>query len=293
MIRIFDFATGKVSYTLNGKNVTNMKFSPDSRTLEFMSPHVVCGNRRFKRLKFIYRAQIWSLELKKYNSGINGFTFSPNCHLMARICDNGKIKIQDLIEGKTRRLPDSHGLYIDGLKFSSNNHLVTFGRGDTTIKLWDSITGALRHSFEGHAKGVITVAFSRDNHLMAAATPNMIRLWDLVTKTRLNMLKADHDTLIVALQFSPMGRFLAIAYRPRSIQIWDLAAKRMRYKLPAYMGYNEPMAFCSSGQLMTFDDKGFTIQIWDFTTETMQRRSTHEGLHGNLEVVPFQSCITL
>lgn len=329
MIRTFDPATGKMPYAFTGKKVTNMKFSPNGQLLAFISFAVVREYHNFVHPRPTNKALIWNTVSKStiftftdYNSGIDGFTFSPNCHLMALKCNNGKILIRDFSEGKTLCVLDYHGLYITRMKFASDSQLVTFVRGDTTIRLWDSATGTLSHSFEGHERSVTAVAFSSDSHLMAAATHgNMIWLWDLVTKTRLNvfkadfitktklnmfktdlvtktklnMFKADHGPPIVALQFSPTGQFLAIADSPsNNILIWDLVNNRMRYKIPAYISHNnEPMAFLSSGQLVTFDGKDFTVQIWDFTTETMRRCYIHGdgGLNADEEDIdiPFSS----
>jgi WD40 repeat protein len=73
---------------------------------------------------------------------------------------------------------------------------------------------------------VRSVAFSPDGRRLACAGDDqLIRFWDVATRTQTNLLKA-HTDAVHALAFSPDGKHLASAGRDGSVLLWSLDSPR-------------------------------------------------------------------
>lgn len=135
---------------------------------------------------------------------------------------------------------------------------------DSVIKIWDLEHRTLVRTLPGHESGVSAIAFSPDGSLLASCSGGLfndadrtIRLWDVVTGTRLLQLNAGARNLA----FSPDGRLLASAggYTDPSVMIWSLPESRLLRKLPTQ---GSTVAFSPDGQTLAADGGGATLTLW-------------------------------
>jgi len=71
---------------------------------------------------------------------------------------------------------------------------------------------------KGHSGSVSAAAFSPDGKTLASASYNMIKLWDISTRVKLQTLEG-HSSPIRAVAFSPDGKTLAsVSYN--IIKLW-------------------------------------------------------------------------
>ncbi|KAI0437882.1 WD40-repeat-containing domain protein [Xylaria telfairii] len=145
-------------------------------------------------------------------------------------------------------------------------------RSHNTIRLYDYTTGARLHTLEGYICPSFAAKFSPDSGRFAAVlSDNTIRLWDTATGVILHTLIKDDTNLFLNLTFSPNSSRLASSseddWNGMSVQIWDLAAGELLYKLP---GSPENLTFSADGNHLLYlqRDDG-EAELWDLTTKDM------------------------
>ena len=115
------------------------------------------------------------------------------------------------------------------------------------------------------AKGV---AFSPDGKILAAGItdaegsgPNIIRLWDMATKTQLPPL-IGHTHGVQSVAFSPDGKTLASGAFDSTIRLWDVATKTEIANLP----YENPVtsvSFSPDGKTLVSGAFNNKVAFWD------------------------------
>jgi WD40 repeat protein len=120
-----------------------------------------------------------------------------------------------------------------GIAFDAAGGRVAAGYADSesTAKVWDVKTGQLLYNLVGHRGRVHSVAFSPDDLTLATASQDAtVRIWSLQDGKLMAELKvAEQDARpLTKIIFRPGGRELAVGTRGGSIQIWDLATRKLR-----------------------------------------------------------------
>ena len=115
------------------------------------------------------------------------------------------------------------------------------------------------------AKGV---AFSPDGKILAAGItdaegsgPNIIRLWDMSTKTQLPPL-IGHTHGVQSVAFSPDGKTLASGAFDSTIRLWDVATKTEIANLP-YENAVTSVSFSPDGKTLVSGAFNNKVAFWD------------------------------
>lgn len=117
---------------------------------------------------------------------------------------DGAICIWDLT---TRQKITTFDAGVYSVAFDSSGRFLAGAGLSETVYLWDLASGELVFELDGHLDKIHAVLFSPDgSYLLSASDDLTIRIWDVLSG-RL-VVAREFDTPILALTFSPDGRFL-------------------------------------------------------------------------------------
>jgi RNA polymerase sigma factor (sigma-70 family) len=212
IIRLYDFATGKMLRELRGHltQVVSLAFSSDGKTLVSVGITLQGmrtgepgeGETRFTR--------VWDVTTGKEN------------------------RTWDLATGKGNRTVLKERECIirtvspDGRTLGSSG-----GSGGDEIMLWEAATGGRRAKLTGHTGGVWGIAFSPDGRTLASGGGDgTVRLWDLPSGKEVGRLEG-HKSCVFAVAFSPDGRTLVSGGLDKKALLWDVSRVTGRRGKPA------------------------------------------------------------
>jgi len=123
-------------------------------------------------------------------------------------------------------------------------------------RVWDVATGTELPKFDGDN----LAAFSYDGRFVLTRGNNSV--WEMATGKRVAALAADPMVYIRAADFSPDGRYLAIAVPEDRIQIWEVATWTKRTEFKGNGDHYITLTFGPNGQLYT-GHHDTTVLVWD------------------------------
>ncbi|KAJ3027329.1 UNVERIFIED_CONTAM: hypothetical protein HDU68_004027 [Siphonaria sp. JEL0065] len=134
---------------------------------------------------------------------------------------------------------------VTSVTFSKDASIVFSGGIDNEIKAWDlRKPGTVAYSMLGHADTITGLRVSPDgSSLLSNAMDNTVRIWDIKPFAAGNrMLKlfegAPHglEKHLLKPCWSSDGEFVAAGSADRSVVVWEVASKKIVYKLPGHKG---------------------------------------------------------
>jgi RNA polymerase sigma factor (sigma-70 family) len=191
IIRLYDFATGKLLRELSGHltEVVSLAFSSDGKSL------VSVG-----------------LTLQGLSTGEPGEGETKFTRVWDVATGKEKRTVQQARESVIRTFsPDGRTLGSTG------------GSSGDEITLWEAATGGRRAELTGHTGGVWEIAFSPDSRTLASAGGDgTVRLWDLPSGKEVGRLEG-HKGVVFAVAFSPDGRTLVSGGLDKTTHLWDVS----------------------------------------------------------------------
>ncbi len=231
VIRIWDVRTGKQMQTIHKEagSLSDVCFSLKSNKLAYVSTHNT--------------AAIWDLDknvliasktLQDPTSKIISLALSPDEHMLAIGCDDGKIVLWNISTDKTK-LFSAHNGGVNTIAFSRDGTKFVSGGYVSRFKIWDSVkvweTAKTIYTFP-EATNTVSVAFSPDNETVAATNAEMKEYpTDEIILLNINdnkkrILKGPKELNISSIDFSPDGMMLVAGLRRRgysgTIKLWAL-----------------------------------------------------------------------
>jgi RNA polymerase sigma factor (sigma-70 family) len=212
IVRLYDFATGKMLRELSGHltEVVSLAFSSDGKTLVSVGltlEGVSTGEPGEAETRF---TRVWDVATGKENRTWDVETGKENRTVL---------KEQECI---------IRTFSPDGRTLGSSK-----GSGGDEILLWEAATGGRRAKLTGHTKGVWGIAFSPDGRTLASAGGDRtVRLWDLPSGKEVGRLEG-HKGGVGAVAFSPDGRTLVCGGLDKTALLWDVSRVTGRRGKPA------------------------------------------------------------
>ena len=217
----------------------------------------------------------WQLpEDAKFRLGkgnLHDIKYTPDGNRIAVATDIG-IWIYDAQTGKELTLLTGHTRRVTSLGFPADGRFLASGSFDGTVRLWDIDSWKQTAVFAGHQAGIAAIAVSPDGKTVVSGDnwKGALILWDTETGEQLkrhttytdNLIRRlqisldKHRTLtypngVVALAFSPDGKFFASGHRDSILRLWDAETGRKLSTLREQKrGKIDGLAFSPDGKML-------------------------------------------
>ncbi len=172
----------------------------------------------------------------------------------------------------------------------AKNPLIVSASEDGTVRVWDRKSNyevnILRHPTAVRAVAC-TPPGSATNLCLTGAADGRARLWDLDSKatTPLRELKGEHHGAILAVAFSPDGKYCATGGEDRDILLWDTATGELRYRFPAgHRAAVTSLQFTPQAQLVSAG-KDQTIMLWTVGSQGARPEANFPSRSGQVATV--------
>ncbi len=243
------------------------------------------GNIRKIGLSLLHNSThklIIPLDRQKGNSA-KGVAFSPDGKILAAGTENLTVELWNAETGAHIATLEGYNPYrgyikqVFSLAFSPDGKILATGTWHGSIKLWDVATRTEITTFtlSAYQSRIMSLAFSPDGKILAAGItdaegsgPNIIRLWDMETKTQLPPL-IGHTHGVQSVAFSPDGKTLASGAFDNTIRLWDVATKTQIAYLP-YENSVTSLSFSPDGKTLISGAFNNKLAFWDVDKKTFK-----------------------
>ncbi len=190
--------------------------------------------------------------------------------------------------GKNHGSLEGHTDRVAALAFSPDGKTAVTGSGDGTARVWDLATFKQTHLLGDHGKPVAAVAFSPDGKTLATGGfDHAVRLWDSTTFQNTATWKVESKPTapglgeqkhpfgaagVVALDFSPNGKTLAVASSNRVIEFREVAGGALTAAIRDLPLYPRSMQFSHNGAGILLD--AVRAGLWDIPSGKIVREFT-------------------
>ncbi|MBE7504484.1 MAG: protein kinase [Verrucomicrobiales bacterium] len=273
-LRLWDFATGRATATLQGhrNEVWALTFSADGRML-------ASGGKDGS-------VKLWTTQRaasRDFRPGLaRPLAFSPDGQTLAVLLPGGRLAFQAEPDGEILQevpLEPEPFLFRPGLSLSADLLTLAEGRPDGTVQVRNLRDGEAR-AWQVSDRPVHQVVLSPDARtLVTGAREEPMRWWDLGTQTALPI-----ETPASRALFSPEGRWLAVLGRGRALELYDAATRVRRTRIQTDTALAPVATFAADGTwLATSGAAGpdHIVQLWDTATgrHLGDCRGHKQGIH--------------
>jgi WD40 repeat protein/DNA-binding SARP family transcriptional activator len=203
------------------------------------------------------------------NNAFRDVKLSPDGSRLAVASGNGMAYLWETGTGRNVAAFGKHDKVIMRVAFSPDGSRLATVSDDGTVELWEVATAAEIHTLRiGDAMWPgIDVAFHPDGQLLVASGVDTVQCWDVGTGTK--RFQLENKASVVAVGFSPDGRYLAEAGNERIVFLWDMTEiddnglPTLVRHLSGHLETITTLAFSPDGTRLAaggFDD---TVRVWD------------------------------
>jgi len=293
-IWIHDIDSGKVTHRLHGHNspIYSLVFSQDG--------HWLLSGSQMNTLR------LWDWQQQQTVALLNGHggavvqlqVRADNKQVLSRSLDNS-IRLWSLPDAVEQAVIYPHfGTLNDSAYRADGQQLYSIQTDHPTnqyaIMLW-SLDGELQHQLNSPVP-IYAVAYHPNNQFISAGEQagNWLQ-WDLSelgvnqqatpNQSAFRQIKA-HQTAILALQYSPDGRYLATAGMDQTIKLWDSEQAILLQRFDPQQGWIKHLLFSETGDYLLSDASKGNSQLWSITGDLL---ATLPHSHTSAQQILFSS----
>lgn len=275
--------------TLNGSTRAFPGHTGDIRTIAFSDDGKMVASGGTDNTIRIWNVETDQLQaiLPGYTSAVSSVAFSSDSRMLAGGSKDGTIRIWDTGTGDRIYEFDGHTEMVSTLIFLLYDRVLISSSLDGTIRLWDlvapggSLSPPRRHGAPVHAVAFTAnaSALDTDEYTFASGSGDkLIRVWNTKADQLVNAFNNQntdsvfdkHRDSVQDIQFSPDGRTLASASFDGTVQLWDIALKRLRLTLSGHTGRVKALVYTADNRIYAcgpgLDGK---LRLWDAGTGTI------------------------
>jgi WD40 repeat protein/DNA-binding SARP family transcriptional activator len=275
--RIWDLATGQLAVELRGHawQVEQAVFSPDGSRVATGS---IDGSA------MIWEAETGARLLTLANlSPVTAVGFSPDGTRLAVGGSDGTAHLWEAETGRHVMALAGHTAAVSGVAFSAEGELLLTTSEDGSTRLWDVSVAGGRDWLTAPSASLryAGVAFSGDGTRFAVPLDGSgASIRDTATGVELRRVTG-HDAWLVALTFSPDGRWLAGSAglghftasdsAEASVPVWEVATGRLHVVLVGHTRGVTGVTFSADGRHLVTGSYDGTVREWAADTGRVQR----------------------
>jgi WD40 repeat protein len=281
--RIWEISTGKeLGRMVHNGSVNDLCFSPDGKMLATASDDQTARLWNISTLSELVKLQ--------HNDSVKSVAFSPDGNKIVAASTDGTARIWNASTGQELiKVEHNHSTNLRYASFSpSGNQFIAIDAEDYA-GLWNTSTGKELVFAKQHLAFRAPFSFSPDGRHLAATENEAVRVWDLITGSKLARMESDGS--IISMSFSPDGTRLATGSTDETARIWDATTgvEMIRMKLG---GDVSSVTFSPDGKMLAtaceFRGGGLrtairdkTARIWDAATGEELLRIGYDDWNSN------------
>ncbi|WPD23382.1 MAG: trypsin-like peptidase domain-containing protein [Candidatus Electrothrix scaldis] len=281
-LRLWNIESGKELNVFRGheSSVNGVAFSPDGKMLASASSDNTL--------------RLWNIESGKelnvfrgHESSVNSVAFSPDGGMLASASgyDDKTVRLWDIERGKELNVFRGHEHSVTDVAFSPDGKMLASSSSysDKTVRLWDIKNGKEMIVFREHM-GFTDVAFSPNGKMLAAVSDdNTIRLWDIGSVQKTNLLRGYKESL-VNVTFSPNGKMLA-ASGDKKVRLWNIENGKELNVFRGHEDFIDSVIFSIDGETLASASRDKTIRLWNI--KRGKEQTVFRGHESHVEGVAF------
>lgn len=133
---------------------------------------------------------------------------------------------------------------VTAVSFNNDSQQVISAGIDNDLKIWDLRKSALETTAVGHTDTVTGMSLSPDgNYVLTNAMDSTARIWDIrpfcVGERCVKVFKGhshNFEKNLLHCAWSPDGSMVSAGSADRNVYVWEVASRKILYKLPGHMG---------------------------------------------------------
>ncbi|KAG8857213.1 hypothetical protein FRB96_005888 [Tulasnella sp. 330] len=188
--------------------------------------------------------------------------FSPDGSFFARSNDS-TIHVMDTISGKEVRELKGHPSVVTSLAFSFDETRMASACLQE-LHVWDLSSGVSLKTIQHKLSRCIALAFSPESRrLVTGWEDTMVRVWDIVKSSTLDLTLEGHTKRITSALFSPDGMCIASGSCDATVRLWDAISGSIATLFDGHTKAITSLAFSHDSSRLVSGSEDQTARLWD------------------------------
>jgi WD40 repeat protein len=161
------------------------------------------------------------MELDGPGGDLTALAFSPDGTQLAAAGRTGTIRVWNVAAGTKTAEIQASTQRISAIAYSPGGRQLAAAGDDRAIRLFDADSGKLLAALPQRPGKIRSLRFCGEKLLAAGDTDNVIRLWNLSSKTEENQLLG-HTGTVAALAYNPLRGTLISGSFDTTVRVWQI-----------------------------------------------------------------------